>query len=361
MVTIAFHAERKDLMRYRRLLLLTLTLVILMQPLACLGSEVIEDRLPAIEQEALFLRIQPLTDLAVHAALRCSDQPYQLDGVTPLDDRFTQTLFSAGFDRPDVGLGEAYLSDTSLQDAWLTANFTAPHALPASSVLPDHTPEYIGVMMMECQPDETHSQLALLGEVYSAPQRYNLLEEAQMNELAFLDMRVVMTLSKDENAIGGWKVTTLLFEDDPLAEDTDTYAPLAGRTTYYSPEHAFSIMYPSVFDADSLTVQENGISGTLPQASFFISYEDRNGNTLENLIEVLRQAHPDTLLSVDEAEELITLQSSLGTTQNLWLVQLTENGVVTVYLSWDTQTGPDLSIYSGIIMDTLLLDSGSNG
>ena len=344
--------------------ILTLCIFIIAVPAFAEESEIVENALPTEEQEALFHKVQPLVDLTLLASLRCSDQPYEIQLNSDLSDRFTETLFALGTRSfSELALDDTYLGNTSLQDTWLTANYLSPHALPSNKVRPMHEDEYTGVSMITCQLDESGTRLAILGEAYSAPKRFDLLDTAELGSIAWLDTKVAVTLQKDDHAMTGWKLATLLYVEDPSAEDTDITFDQSSWSTYFDEVHGFSVMYPSVFSPDMITKQTDGISGSLPDnhASFFIHYEDRNGRSLKDVAAIIQTAHSEAITQLDEAEDLAYVQVANNSQQTVWIVRLTLDGIITVSLTWDSTQAPDLSSYAGIMIETLLFDNQSNG
>ncbi len=350
-------------MTAKRLIQILLLIFACFLPLTLSTAEVSElsrTSMTVYEQDMVFSQIRPLLDLTVASSLNCSDTPVEILPDQPMNDRLDGYLLSlAPTFGSEVGLTGDSLQDPDSRISWLASNFSLQFdAITLPEKTADRSP-YSGVLMLDIQPDHDGNQIAFIGYLYQAPDRFDTLSTEELSDIHWLDMQAVVTLTKDDSAPCGWKIASLVYQADMYAEDTDLADQSSMPTTpYYNETYGFSVLYPSLF-AEHATELPQGISSMLPDesASLSVLMVSRSNRTLDDLIrdETSGLESYDTQLSDDGKS--CTLRYYLNGIQTIWTASLQGENVLIAQMRWNMELHPDFEALCNQTFVTILTEN----
>ena len=347
-------------MHSRKFGMLFVLMAVLMLPLCVFG----EGQTPAagtmsvFEQDIVFSQIRPIVDLTVSASLSCSDLPTELPAGETLPSEFVNMVIAdAAVFGSEVGADFASVTPSDKPLEWLSRNYDFPAGDVELSEVETDTSRYIGIMMMDIQPNETGSQLSLIGYVYIANDRFDALSEEDLANIQWLDMQAFLTLNKDDSASSGWKIASLRYQADLLADDTQQAEDYL-TSSYNNEEFGFTVIYPAMFGANVQEL-ENGVSAMLEDesASFSVLLTPINGRTIQTLVqdETTGIANAEIILGEDEKTAVVYFDEN--DIETYWYCQITEQGVLISQMRWNLVIHPEFERICEETFQTILPES----
>lgn len=225
-----------------------------------------------LQAQADLFALTPFADLVTAAAVRVGESPETILEEGTLSQSFVYNYFLFGQKaEASLGITPEMLTDPALQAEYLSKTFYAK-ATDLSGILSlEEDYGYIGVRVMATNPSENGQDMTLMGDVYQAENRLDLLTEEQYDRVQWLDRRAVITFRQDAAAPMDWKLVSFSVDAELDMEQATSDYFSENMVEYMNPEMGFSLLYPALFAEDTLQELPDGIAATLPDgtASFF--------------------------------------------------------------------------------------------
>lgn len=307
----------------------------------------------------------PVLDLVASAAICASDFPTVIsDEETDLDSTFITFFFTNGLQADaSLNITQEMLSDVSQQEACLSGIFAAQ--IPALDVItpPETTDDYIGFLPVYVEAADDGAYY-LIGEIYRGSTAIGNMATADYNTLSWED-RAIFTLKADATAtygyrIEGFSVGSELLMEQELQDYTNTIL-----VEYINGKLGFSVLYPSLFDEQYFTEDENGAGAALPDgsASFTVKRADNtSGINLSDYATLMAESQNDSHMTVYDDYQYATVSYNTDDGSTVFSIYIvTEKYIYTAQLSYPTDQTILYGMYTMYLENSFVADEVSVG
>ena len=303
----------------------------------------------------------PLVDLTASAALRVGETPENITPDSTLSEAFVYNFFFLGQTAdPVLGITSDMLADTAMQSAYLSRAFSVAQPELSGILAFEETYDYIGMQIMASSMNDAGDEITLYGELYMADGPMAAMTEEAYLQAAWLSHRAVVSLHKDADAPGGWKIDTFTFEPAIVLEEAGAGSLEETMAEYVNADLGFSLQYPAVFTEDVLQEDAGGVQAKLADgtASFFARrVANTQGETLESRVEAIRQQNADATAVINDISLTgrVTSQQADGHTR-VDLVIVTVNWIYEAQLCYDAVWAESFALYSDYMTNSFMAD-----
>ena len=317
-------------------------------------------------QPSDFDALKPLMDLVASAAETAGGEEPEVVGneETTLTTAFIARFLSLGLAAGDqFGVTTDVLNNTDQQAAYLAKVFVAK--LPALTAI---TPSvaangYIGFQPVTVNTG-SDSDVQIVGELYYGAKPMSEMSDADYRDIQWLD-RAVYSFRADANALSGYLLTGFSVGSElNMEEAMQTYTDTI-LVEYFNQPLGFSILYPSVFNDDTLVEDDSGVSAKLPDGnvSFFVRRTDNTANSnLKDYVDVIANGIANAKSTINEELQSATVAYE---TEDGFLVHdvyiVTDKYVYQAELSYKKELASTYQMYTLYLDNSFSVDEVSVG
>ena len=312
--------------------------------------------------------LNPLMDLVCAASVYSANEMESVPGAGgTLTVTFTDSFILAGQKYgASVGVTEAMLTDTSAQAALFGQIFAAQLPQLEPVVLTDAVNRYVGFhpVMINNANGDGNGSIQIIGEIYFADKSMREMTAAEIAGVQWFD-RAVFTFQSDATALNGFRLTGFSVGTDLTVEDAMQSYFDGIVVEYVNATLGFTVLYPAVFEDETLAEDADGVSAELPDGSvsFFVRRVDnQNGVNLSDYVSIIANGITGAVSTVNEelASGTVTYQTSDGyTVFDVYIV--TDRYVYQAELKYLTTLTAQYSMYNAYLENSFVADEVSVG
>lgn len=299
----------------------------------------------------------PLVDLTVSSAVRVGEYPEFV-----AEDGFVSTAFTQNFFRDGVSFGigitDDMAADTEKQAAYMEKVFI-PGAAELAAVEDTNAPaDYIGLYPISRSFDESTGMGVVIGNVYSAPAAYDKLTAAQMKDLHWMDLRMLVSVAIDPESPAGWRMLAFNWDAPAIIDAVQEYMD-ANMLEYVNADAGYSILYPAAFDESAAAETETGLEGKLPdgKATFFVkSGESANGKEAEDIVRAMAEGDDSADFSNDFIGTWRVVRTDENGNARMNLVIVYGDVIYEAELCYASELALEYSLFSDYMMNSFTVD-----
>jgi hypothetical protein len=312
-----------------------------------------------------FQAMRPVMDLAASAAVCASDFPTVIsDEESTLDSNYITFFFTNGLlADPSLGITEAMLTDTSLQEAYLKSVFSAK--LPELSAItpPETLEDYIGFLPVYAETAED-GNFYLMGELYRGPKAIDQMTTEDYKYLFWIEP-AIFTLQPDSAARGGYLIDGFSVESMLIMELQLQDYNNRILVEYSNSKLGFSLLYPSLFKEANFTENANGASAVTADssASFMVKREENTaGIGLSGYATQMAEAAADARLTVNDMFNYATVAYETADGTSVFSVYfVTDKYIYEAQMTYPTDQSVTYSMYTLYLENSFVVDEVSVG
>ena len=312
-----------------------------------------------------FQAMRPLMDLAASAAVCASDFPTVVsDEEGTLEENYITCFFGNGLSADStLGITDAILTDTSLQETYLKSVFSAQ--LPELSAItpPEAMDDYIGFLPVFAETTEDGG-FYLMGELYRGSMAIDQMANGDFETLFWIEP-AIFTLKPDASARGGYLIDGFSVESILLMELQLQDYNNAILVEYINSNLGFSVLYPSLFQEGNFTEDESGLSAVTADgsASFMAKRADNTaGIDLQAYAELNAAAATDARLSVNDMFNYATVAYETADGKSVFsIIFVTDQYIYEAQLTYPTDQSVTYSMYTLYLENSFGVDEVSVG
>lgn len=259
------------------------------------------------------------------------------------------TLKARGLFAAEAAEGVAW-SKGFIEDAYAMGYTMPADELPAVE-------GYYGVRAIAVDVSDDGGAVRILGDVYLAQAQLEQLTPEQYGQVEWLDRRAVVEFRRHPNGHGGWQLSFFSLDAELEMEQAAQEYFASAMVEYANPEKGFSILYPAVFDEKAVTVEENGLSGQVEGASFWVNCTANDaGWTTESFLEHQKQETPGAETNINDITGTGRLIAHGEGGTLVRLVIVTPEQIYQAQLQYDQSMSKEFSLYSDYMMHSFTVD-----
>ena len=313
-----------------------------------------------------FQAMRPIMDMVSSAAICASDFPTVVsDEESVLDSTFITFFFTNGLKAGSLpNITDATLADTAQQEQLLRSIFTAQLPELETITPPETTDDYIGFLPVYVEAAEDNSYY-LVGELYRGTMDIEKMSTADYANLNWENEPAIFTLTKDETALGGYKVEgfavgSVLLMEQQLQDYTNSIL-----VEYINTKLGFSLQYPSLFEESDFTEDANGASAAIPDgsASFSVSRADNTtGTSLNEYATMMSEAQEGARLNIYDKLQYATVAYETADGNTVFSVYtVTDKYIYEAKLVYQTSQTIVYGMYIMYLENSFIVDEVSVG
>lgn len=306
-------------------------------------------------EENILSAVQPLVDVTATAVMLTGEQIHQ---DQTMSDALVQTILQAGLWQ-EIGYTAFDMNNIAWRDSYLASAYAAPFGL-TNNVAELTNYAFFGVRPMAIDESDDGRAVRILGDIYHADGPLDTLSMDQYARVQWLDRRAVVELRaypEYPEAPTGWRIASFVLDAEWEMEDAAQSYFAETMAEYVNTEWGFSMQYPAVFGEECITMEENGIAGVLPEASFRVErLENADGWTTETLLDRYKQETPGAEANMNDITGCGKLVAVTEHQVQVRILVVTEMYIYQAQLNYDESLSKDFSLYSDYMINSFTVD-----
>lgn len=312
-----------------------------------------------------FQAMRPVMDLAASAAVCASDFPTVVsDEESTLEANYITFFFTNGLlADPSLGISQAMLTDTSLQEAYLKSVFSAQLPELTAITPPETLEDYIGFLPVYAETAED-GNFYLMGELYRGAKAIDQMTTEDYKTLFWIEP-AIFTLKPDAAARGGYLIDGFSVESMLLMELQLQEYNNKLLVEYINSKLGFSLLYPSLFLEANFTENASGASAETADnsASFMVKREgNKTGVGLSEYAAQIAESIEDARLNVNDMFDYATIAYETADGTSVFSVYfVTDKYIYEAQLTYPTAESVTYSMYTLYLENSFVVDEVSVG